>query len=334
MKIKAGIYGAAGYTGLELIKLLQRHPHFEIAFATSDSFAGQEYEGVTFVPASQADPASIEIAFLCTPHGASAPLAKQVLAAGAKVVDLSADLRLKTPQAYQQWYDHPHPEPDLLPTVYGLPELKRDQIKGQNRIANPGCYPTTTLLGLAPLAKAGGVRVGAALIVDAKSGVSGAGRNPKQETHFVEVFGDFKPYNIGRTHRHVGEIEQELQELDPKLGTLIFSPHLLPIDRGLLATCYVPLAEGWDLRKAREVYEAAYCHEALVKLLPAGQTARVQDVTRKNGAAVSLHNGTDDTLIVVSVTDNLLKGASSQAVQNANLMFELPETTGLIECKS
>lgn len=327
--MKAGIYGAAGYTGLELIGILNKHPELEISFATSDSHAGQKYQGVAFTAANEADASKVDIVFLCTPHGVSAPLAARSLDAGAKVVDLSADLRLNTPQAYQQWYGHPHPVPALLPTPYGLPELNRPQILNQNCIANPGCYPTTTLLALAPLAKAGAIQAGATLIVDAKSGVSGAGRQPKVEYLFSELFGDFKPYNVGRKHRHVGEIEQELHTLNPGLGTLVFSPHLLPIDRGLLATCYVPLAEGWTMDKARQVFEAAYGHEPLVNLLPAGETARIKEVANTNGAVVSLHAATQDMLIVVSAIDNLRKGASSQAVQNANLILNMPETLGL-----
>lgn len=328
--MKIGIYGASGYAGLELIRLLQQHPHFEICFAVSDSFAGQQFAGVDFVPSSAADPGQVELVFLCTPHGASAPLAVQALAAGAKVVDFSADLRLNSPDTYQTWYGHPHPAPELLPTVYGLPEFKRQQIAGQARIANPGCYPTTTLLALLPLAQAGAIAPGQPLIVDAKSGVSGAGRKPSLDTLFGEVYGDFKPYNIGRRHRHVGEIEQELHAAAPALGALIFSPHLLPIDRGLLATSYLPLAAGWTLDAVRELLADTYHDEPLVQFLPEGGVARIRDVARRPGAVISLHSGADSTVILVSATDNLLKGASSQALQNANLMMGLPETMGLI----
>jgi N-acetyl-gamma-glutamyl-phosphate reductase len=330
MTFQIGIYGASGYTGLELIKLLQPHPQLQIAFAVSDSYVGQVYEGITFTKFEAADPAQTDLVFLCTPHGASAQLAQQALSAGAKVVDLSADLRLKTPQAFQQWYGEAHHAPDLLPVVYGLPEFNRQQISGQQVIANPGCYPTTTLLGLVPLAQAGAIRPHSPLIVDAKSGVSGAGRKPSVGTHFVEVFGDFKPYNIGRSHRHVGEIEQELAAVNPHLGALIFSPHLIPIDRGLLATSYVPLADGWTLAQARAVLEQTFADEPLVAVLPDGQTARIADVSRKPSAVISLHAATEETIIVVAALDNLLKGASSQALQNANLLLGLPETLGLL----
>ena len=330
MIIKAGIYGASGYSGMEMIKLLNAHPDMEIGFAASDSFAGEKYENVTFSPVNEVNPTEVQAVFLCTPHGASAPLAARALDAGAKVVDLSADLRLNTPQAYEHWYGHPHPLPELLPAPYGLPEFNRDAIRNKEYVSNPGCYPTCSLLALSPLAQAGAIKKKAPLIIDAKSGVSGAGRKPSLGTHFVEIFGDFKPYNLGRKHRHVGEIEQELYAINPELGSIIFSPHLIPIDRGLLATCYVPLAEGWTIDKAREIFETTYANEPLVKLLPDGEMTRISDVARTNSAILSLHEATPDTLIVVSAIDNLLKGASSQAVQNANLMFDLPETAGLV----
>jgi len=330
MKINVGIYGASGYAGLELIKILESHPQMDVIHAASNSFAGESYRGVRFIPVESLNPATVDLVFLCTPHGASAPLAEQALDAGARAVDLSADLRLKTTEQYTQWYHAEHPAPHLLPTEYGLPEFNRDNIKNQDCIANPGCYPTTTLLGLLPLAQAEGIRAGAALVVDAKSGVSGAGRKPKLGTHFVEVFGDFKPYNIGRVHRHVGEIEQELKAVNPTLGSLIFSPHLLPIDRGLLATCYVPLVDGWTLDTVRQCLEDTYKDEPLITVLQDGQTATIKDVARTYGAVLSVHPATDDTVIVVSALDNLLKGASSQAIQNANLMFNLPETMGLL----
>jgi N-acetyl-gamma-glutamyl-phosphate reductase len=328
--VKVGIYGAAGYTGLELIKLINRHPEFQTEFATSEEFAGQSYEGVTFCPREEADPARTELVFLCTPHGASAPLAKAVLDAGAKVVDLSADLRLRTPEAYQQWYNHPHPVPELLPTVYGLTEFYRDDIKGEFRVANPGCYVTTALLALLPLAKSGAIKAGTSIIVDAKSGVSGAGRKPSMGTLFGEVYGDFKPYNIGRTHRHTGEIEQELCAAAPNLGPLVFSPHLLPIDRGLLATCYVQLDEGWNMDWTRKLFNEFYEDEPLITVLPDGGMARIADVARTPNTEISLHEATPGMLIIVSALDNLLKGASSQAMQNANVMFGMPETAGLL----
>lgn len=333
MSIKTGIFGAAGYTGWELIGILHTHPAMSIHFAVSDTNAGEMVgiNGLKYVKQHEAALNEVDLVFLCTPHLASAPLAAKALDAGAKVVDLSADLRLKTPESFAKWYQHEHPVPALLPTVYGLPELNRHEIVGQAVIANPGCYPTSSILGLAPLAKAGALKPGAPLIIDAKSGVSGAGKNPKPDLHFVEIFGDFKPYNIGRTHRHTGEIEQELHALAPTAGPIIFSPHLLPVDRGILSTIYAPLADGWDYAKARELYTDLYADELLVKVLPEGQTARLKDAVRTNRAVISLTPAAPDLLIIVSVIDNLRKGAASQAVQNANIMFGLPETAGLLE---
>ncbi|MFP4321403.1 MAG: N-acetyl-gamma-glutamyl-phosphate reductase [Anaerolineales bacterium] len=329
MGIQVGIWGAAGYAGREAIRLIENHPEMSIRYAISDTYAGERYNGVRFVAQQEADMSTVDLVLLCTPHTASAPLAKQALAAGAKVVDLSADLRLHSPEAFETWYGVAHPVPELLPTVYGLPEFYRADIPGQTRIANPGCYPTTSLLAILPLAEAGGIQPERPMIIDAKSGVSGAGRKPKLDTHFAEVFGDLKPYNIGRVHRHVGEMEQTLQAIFPQAGALIFTPHLLPIDRGLLAACYIPLADEWDSTRARAVYTERYADEPFVTVLPEGETARIAHVARQNGAVVSLHAATDDTLIVLSALDNLLKGASSQALQNANLMFDLPETYGL-----
>lgn len=335
MTIQTGVYGASGYAGQELIDILSHHPHMTVNFAVSDSFAGESVNGngLTYIPQVEANLNTVDLIFLCTPHGASAPLAAMALDAGAKVVDLSADLRLKTTDAFQQWYQQSHPVPALLPTPYGLPELNRQELTQSNTeiIANPGCYPTSSILALAPLAKAGALKSGVPIVVDSKSGVSGAGRNPKPGTHFVEVFGDLKPYNIGRAHRHTGEIEQELHALDPNAGSIIFSPHLLPVDRGLLSTVYAPLNEGWDEASLQALFEDQYSHEPLVKLLPAGQTARLKDSVRTDLCVLSLSLATPDMLIIVSSIDNLRKGAASQAVQNANLLFNLPETTGLSE---
>jgi N-acetyl-gamma-glutamyl-phosphate reductase len=331
--ITTGVFGAGGYTGQELIYLLAKHPEFQTVFAVSDSLAGQRANGngLHYIAQTEADLNSVDMVFLCTPHGASAPLAAQALDAGARVVDLSADLRLKITDTYAEWYHQQHPVPALLPTPYGLPEINRSLLTTTDVIANPGCYPTATLLALAPLARAGALREGASIMVDAKSGVSGAGRTPKPGTHFVEVYGDLKPYNIGRVHRHVGEMEQELKAMMPSAGSIIFSPHLLPVDRGLMATVYAPLADGWDEDRAREAFAELYAGEPLVDVLPAGETARLKDAVRTNKAVLSIHQPTPDTLIVVSVIDNLRKGAASQALQNANILFNLPETAGLEE---
>jgi N-acetyl-gamma-glutamyl-phosphate reductase len=331
-KIRVGVYGASGYAGMDLVEILAKHPCVDLVFGTSNSYANQTMPGtrMQYIPHDAGDYNAIDAVFLAMPHGVSAQLDAKVEAAGKAVVDLSADLRLDTPESYKQWYGHEHPHPELLPTPYGLPEINRDKLKGARRVAAPGCYPTTTLLGLLPLLEAGWLQPGRPVIVDAKSGVSGAGRDPKPNLHFVEVYGNFSPYNVGRVHRHVGEIEQEMHKLDANVGPLIFSPHLLPVDRGLMSSIYVEFAPGHTPSEAHALYEARYANEPMVQLLPLGQQATLKHVVRTNTAAVSLTPVTDTLLHITSVTDNLRKGASGQAVQCFNLMFGLPETMGLL----
>jgi len=334
MTIRAGIYGATGYTGLELVRLLAGHPAVSIAFATSETSAGQSLRqswpqapDLPLVTAADAPLDAVDVVFLCLPHTRSAPLAAQALAHGVRVVDLSADLRLNDPAVYARWYGVTHPMPDLLPVPYGLPELGREHLRGARCIANPGCYATAVLLALTPLARAGVLVPGAPLIVDAKSGVSGAGRTPKQNILFCEVHGNFSPYSIGRAHRHLAEIEQVLAAENPSLGPVIFSPHLLPTDRGILAaTVYAPVTDMAAQAALRELYAG----ESLVEVLPPGELATLGHTVRTPRAVLSLTPVTDSLLIVVCTLDNLLKGASSQAVQNFNLMFDLPEATGLL----
>lgn len=334
MSIEVGIYGATGYTGLELVRLLAGHPQANIRFATSESSAGQSLRqswplapDLTLVPSADAPLDAVQAVFLCLPHTRSAPLAAQALARGVRVVDLSADLRLDDPAVYAQWYKVEHPNPELLPRPYGLPELGRDALIGAECIANPGCYATSVLLATVPLARQKLLVPGAPLIVDAKSGVSGAGRTPKQNLLFAEVHGNFSPYNIGRSHRHLAEIEQVLAGEDATLGPVIFSPHLLPTDRGILSTVYAPVT---DMAAAQEAFAACYAGEPLIDLLPPGELATLAHVVRTPRAALSLTSASDGLLIIVSVIDNLLKGAASQAVQNLNLMFDLPEIAGLL----
>lgn len=331
-KLKVGVFGASGYAGQDLIDILVKHPQVEIVFGTSSTYAGDTIPGTAlqYVPPAQVEMDGLDAVFLALPHTASAPVAADAANRGIKVVDLSADLRLDTPESYQKWYNHAHPCPELLPVPYGLPEFNRAKIAGAKVVAAPGCYPTTTLLGLYPLLKNGAVVEGTPIIVDAKSGVSGAGREPKPNTHFVEVFGNFSPYSPGRSHRHVGEIEQEIAKLDDSVGPLIFTPHLLPVDRGLMASIYVTLKPEFEAGAMQALYEATYADEPLVKVLPPKQQATLKHVVRTNGAAISLTPVTDRYLHVTSVTDNLRKGASGQAVQCFNLMFGLPETLALL----
>lgn len=333
--IKAGIYGATGYTGLELMRLLHTHPEVEIVFATSESKAGTNLNAsqpqapaIDLVSSTDADLSTVDVVFLCLPHTKSAPTAAEAVSAGVKVIDLSADLRIETADSYEQWYHVEHPNPELLPVPYGLPELNRKNLLDTDQIANPGCYPTTTLLAVAPVVRAGLLERGSTIIVDAKSGVTGAGRSPKQYTLFAELTSNFYPYKIGRSHRHIAEMEQLLKPNGIEAGQFIFSPHLLPVDRGIIATTYLKVT---DVDAVYGQMQSFYEDEPLVDVLPQGELASLAHVIRTPRAVVSVAPATDDTVIVVSALDNLMKGAASQAVQNFNLMFGCPETTGLIQ---
>ncbi|MFW5772499.1 MAG: N-acetyl-gamma-glutamyl-phosphate reductase [Phototrophicaceae bacterium] len=330
--IRTGVFGASGYAGLDLIEILTGHPQVELVFATSGTYADQPVPGTDlhYIPPAEADLSAVQAVFLALPHKASAPVAARAAASGVKVLDLSADLRLDSPAVYETWYDTPHPCPELLPVPYGLVEVNRARLAGADMVAVPGCYPTCTLLGLYPLLRDGLLQDGAPVIVDAKSGVSGAGREPRPHTHFVEVFGNFSPYAPGRSHRHVGEIEQEIAKLDASTGPLIFTPHLLPVDRGLMSSIYVTLGAGFTSDEAQALYERTYAAEPLVRVLPRGEQATLRHVVRNNTCAISLTPVTAQHLHITSVIDNLRKGAAGQAVQNFNLMFGFDETTALL----
>lgn len=332
-KIKVGVFGGTGYTGLELIQILDGHPLVEIVFVTSESKAGESLrDSAPLAPdmilqaAQSADLNSVDCVFLCLPHTRSAPIGALAVQADVKVVDLSADLRIDDPMVYQHWYKAAHPYPDLLPVPYGLPELGRDALVGANVIANPGCYATTMLLGLMPLVRAGLILPDTPVIVDAKSGTSGAGRSPKQHILFGEVQGNFSPYNIGRAHRHLGEVEQVLGNEGFEAERLIFSPHLLPTHRGLLAGIYVQVADPTTVRK---VFETTYANEPLIEVLLDGKLATLGHVVRTPRAVISL-TAAGGTMIIMVAIDNLQKGSASQAVQNFNLMYQLPEVLGLL----
>lgn len=329
--IKAGVFGASGYAGLDLIELLVQHPSVEIVFATSNTYAGEFVPGtdLRYIASENAQINDANVVFLALPHKTSAQFARKGVDAGVKVVDLSADLRLTDLKVYEQWYQ-PHPHPELLPVPYGLPELHRDAIRLANVVAAPGCYATTTILGLYPLLQAGGLELHAPIIVDAKSGVSGAGRIPNERTHFVEVYGNLTPYNTGRSHRHIAEIEQEINKFGNYGTPLIFTPHLLPVDRGLMASIYVTLNYTLSAEKVHSLYQNVYADEPMVEVLAVGENATLRHAVRTNKCVVSVTPVTENLVYISSVTDNLRKGASSQAVQCFNLMFDLPEITGLL----
>ena len=329
--IRVGVYGGSGYAGQDVVEILSKHPNVELIFATSSTYAGQPvpFTRLTYIRPEEAQLEAVDTVFLALPHGVSAKMAARAAAAGVGVIDLSADLRMDTPEAYEQWYSHKHPHPELLPAPYGLPEINRANIVGKRMVAAPGCYPTTTLLGLYPLLKFHALAHGQPVIVDAKSGASGAGREPKANLQFVEVYSNLSPYNVGRTHRHVGEIEQEMHKLDDEVGPLIFTPHLLPVDRGLMSSIYVQLNGNMTSDKVQDLYEEAYGQDPLVNVLPRGQQATLKHVVRTNGCAISITPVLEKHVHITSVTDNLRKGAAGQAVQCFNLMYGFPETTAL-----
>jgi len=331
-KIRVGVYGASGYAGLDLVEILAKHSQVKLVFASSNTYADQAVAGTDlhYIPSEAADMSAVDLVFLALPHLTSAQFARKAIDAGCRVIDLSADLRLKTAESYKQWYGHEHPHPELLPVPYGLPELHRDEIRGAKVVAAPGCYPTTTLLGLYPLLKIQAISPDAPIIVDAKSGVSGAGRTPSDKTHFVEVFGNLSPYSTGRKHRHVGEIEQEIMQLQELNDPLIFTPHLLPVDRGLMASIYVQLHYNITSDKVYNLYQDTYFDEPLVTVLPSGEEATLHHVVRTNRCVISVNPVGERYVHITSVTDNLRKGASGQAVQCMNLMYEWPETTALL----
>lgn len=332
--IKAGIIGATGYTGLELVRLADRHPEMAVAFVTSQRYAGQSLTAVSpqapsypLIPAEEAPLAEVDIVFLCLPHAAAAPTAVAALEAGTRVVDLSADFRLRDAAVYAAWYGQAHPAPHLLPeAVYGLTEFAREALPGARLVANPGCYPTSILLPLQPLLAE--AAVAGPIIADSKSGVSGAGRRPKPHTHFVEVADNFSPYKIGRSHRHLPEIEQGFRFWQADPPQLIFSPHLLPVPRGILSTIYVPLHPGWTAESLHELFQDAYGDESFIHPLPPGQVATLAHVVGSNRCAIGLTLA-GETLVLTGAIDNLVKGAAGQAVQNANVMFGIEETAGL-----
>ncbi len=331
-QFRVGVYGASGYAGLDLVEILARHPHVQLVFATSNTYVGAHvpHTELRYIPSEDAPLDGVDTVFLALPHGTSAQVARKAVDKGLRVIDLSADLRLKTPQAYKRWYGHDHPHPELLPVPYGLPELFRDTLRGAQVVAAPGCYPTTTILGLYPLLQIQGLALDAPIIVDAKSGVSGAGRTPSEKTHFVEVYGNLTPYSTGRSHRHVGEIEQTIAAFGGYGEPLIFTPHLLPVDRGLMASIYVTLNYNITSDKVHSLYTNVYADEVLIDVLPLGTHATLKHVVKTNRCAISITPISDRYLHITSVTDNLRKGASGQAVQCFNLMVDLPETTALL----
>ena len=334
--------GASGYAGAELLRLLARHPGLRLEWAAGESTAGQAvgerypglaaaYPDLTICTADEGLAKGADVVFMALPHGHSAPLAERGAASAALVVDLAADFRLTTAEAWTTWYGSEHPAPERLGTwPYGLPELpgRRDELAGAARVAVPGCYPTAALLALAPLLGAGLIEPDG-IVVDAKSGTSGAGRSLKDNLLFAQADENVSPYNVGG-HRHTAEIEQELGRLAGRALAVTFSPHLVPMTRGILATCYAQLAPGASDEDTRACFRASYGREPFVDVLPAGQWPRTRAVATTNRAqvAVVMDRRTGRAVAAASI-DNLVKGAAGQAVQCANIALGLDETAGL-----
>ena len=339
-KLNIAIVGSSGYTGGELFRLLLTHPGVTVTAVPSERSAGKPITdifphllGLTDLVCEPLDPAAIakkaDLAFLALPHVTAQEAASRLRTLGVKVVDLSADYRIKDPALYEQWYEHKHQYPDLLKhAVYGLPELHREQVRKATLVANPGCYPTGAILGLAPALKGKMVDL-ATLVVDSKSGVSGAGRSPGLAYHFPEANEAFMAYKVG-SHRHTPEIEQELSLLAGTGVVISFTPHLVPMNRGILTTIYGKLAVPADTAALRAAYAGFYRTEPFVRVLPAGQFPNVRNVRGSNFCDIGVHaDGRTGRAVVVTAIDNLVKGASGQAVQNMNLMAGFDETAGL-----
>ena len=336
-RVRVGVFGATGYAGYELVRLLRGHPEVELVFATSEQGAGGRLSDlypaagdIVLVSADEAPLVGVDCVFCSLPHGASMATVRRARDAGCRVIDLSADFRLPSAEVYQQWYKVSHEAPELLAeAVYGLSELHRAEIRQAHLVANPGCYPTSVILGCYPLA-ARGLLADGQIIADAKSGLSGAGRSPTPTTHFCEAHENLSPYNIGHAHRHIPEMEIELSRAAGQPVWVTFVPHLVPVNRGLLSTLYLRVPPQEDVAALRRLYEQVYADEPLVRVLPAGKMATMRWVQDSERCAISLHDaGRPGAVIVIAAIDNLGKGAAGQAIQNMNLMFGLRETLGL-----
>ncbi len=340
--IKVGIIGD-GYTAEELTRLLARHPKAEVSAITSLFNVGRGFDEVfpnltryTSVKCEAMGPAELpafierfEAIFVALPHGQAVPVVSEAARQGKKVIDLGADFRFRQVEVYEAWYNTTHAAPELLAqAVYGIPELFAEQVRNTNIVANPGCYPTSAILGLAPALKAGLLDI-QTLIVDSKSGVSGAGRTPALNNLFCEVNENVKPYSIC-THRHAPEIEQGLSIMAGEDVRISFSPHLIPMSRGILSTMYGSLRRSVTQQELLELYTDFYQGRFFIRVLPEGQLPMTKAVYSSNHCDIGLVvDERNNRLVVMSAIDNLVKGASGQAIQNLNLMFGFPETCGL-----
>ena len=332
---KIGIVGATGYTGVELLRLLVTHPEVEITYVTSRSNAGTRVDAMFpnlrgFIDLEFSDPntdalAECDLVFFATPNGVAMKHTVALLDAGVKVIDLAADFRIKDVDLWSEWYGMTHACPELLEeAVYGLPEINREKVKAANLVANPGCYPTAVTLGLMPLIESGLIDLNN-IIADTKSGVSGAGKGANVATLYSEMGESFKAYNV-MGHRHQPEIAQTFSLLADKTVDLTFVPHLLPIIRGIHATLYAKPNDDFDLQS---LFEQRYENEPFVDVLPLGSHPETRSVKTSNMCRIAMHRTPKDQLVILSVIDNLVKGAAGQAIQNMNLMLGIDEITAL-----
>lgn len=335
--VEVGIVGGTGYTGAELLRLLARHPEARIRLLTSRQEAGKRADAffpqlrghvgdLAFVEPDVESLAGCQAVFFATPHGTAMQLAPKLLERGVKVLDLSADFRLKDPATFRQWYKLDHAAPRLLDqAVYGLPEVHRDALRAARLVACPGCYPTAVQLGFLPLIE-NHFALTSSLIADCKSGVSGAGRELKATSLFAEAAESFKAYGVGG-HRHLPEIEQELSRAAGEGVSVTFVPHLVPMNRGIHATLYADLEREVDVQR---LYEMRYSDEPFVDVLPPGEHPETRSVRGANHCRIAIHRpGGGRRVVILAVIDNLTKGAAGQAVQCMNLMFDQAETAGL-----
>ncbi|MDD5295311.1 MAG: N-acetyl-gamma-glutamyl-phosphate reductase [Rhodocyclaceae bacterium] len=336
--VKVGVVGGTGYTGVELLRLLAQHPQCELTAITSRGEAGLPVAdmfpslrgrvSLAFSDPAKADLEHCDVVFFATPNGIAMQQAQRLLDAGVRVIDLAADFRIKDVAEWSKWYGMEHAAPALVAeAVYGLPEMNRESIRGARLVANPGCYPTAVQLGFMPLVEAGLVDT-TGLIADAKSGVSGAGRKAEVHTLFSEASDNFKAYGVAG-HRHLPEIRQGVSLMAGKPVGLTFVPHLTPLIRGIHATLYARITREADFQA---LFEERYRNEPFVDVLPAKSHPETRSVRASNWCRIALHRPQGgDTLVVLSVIDNLVKGAAGQAVQNMNIMFDLPESMGLTQ---
>lgn len=337
--LKVGIVGGTGYTGVELLRLLSRHPGVRLTSITSRSEDGvpvaqmfpnlRGHVDLAFSSPDKARLDTCDVVFFATPHGVAMSQARELLAAGVRIIDLAADFRLPDLTQFERWYKMPHACPDILEeSVYGLSEINRERIAKARVVGNPGCYPTTVALGLAPVLKNGLVET-TGIIADCKSGVSGAGRKASVDTLFSEASDNFGAYAVAG-HRHGPEIETHLARIAGQPVGVTFVPHLVPMIRGMFSTLYLRVKPEASKQDFQTLYEQFYANEAFVDVMPAGSEPETRSVRASNTLRIALHRPKDsDLLIVLVVQDNLVKGAAGQAVQNMNIMFGLPETQGL-----